>query len=305
MKGIVRRMLRESISEKLAAARADTNIDPTEGQKKANNYKHGVIRIKGFEIKIENPKGSYRKGKNRNGKEWKTLMHNDYGYFTRTLGKDGDAIDVFIGPNLDSDRIFAIDQKIGGSFDETKVMLCFNGEEQAKNAYLSNYEDDWKGFWKITETDLPTFKKWLYDGYRQRKPFFDYVEIRKKKLNESFSEKDIPATAKELSDIIERHRHGKTSKLEFGDLNKDEDGTWILKVDGGLNGWGEWDEYLEDILDLFKALSEKYLVWVTDMDVDCLDDTFRLSIGIDDEEAKKKYQKDKKESLSGSSKEKN
>jgi hypothetical protein len=224
-------------------------------------------------------------------------MHHDYGYFSRTLGKDGDAIDVFIGPNLDSKKIFAIDQKIGGKFDETKVMFCFNDVEQAKNGYLSNYEDDWKGFWKITEVDLPTFKKWLYDGYKQRKPFFDYVEIKNKKLNESFQEKDCVRVAKELSEIIEKHRHGKTTKLSFGDFKKDEDGTWILKVYGGLNGWGEWTDYLEDITDLFDVLSEKYLVWVVDLDVDCLDDTFELSIGVEDEEEKKKYKEERRESL--------
>lgn len=173
-------IISESLSRELERARRETNTNPTDGQKEADNYKKGRVAIHGFKIAIENPKGSYRKGKNRDGKEWKTLMHNDYGYFVRTLGKDGDAIDVFIGPNLKSEKIFPIDQYINGEFDETKVMLGFDSAEQAKKAYLSNYEKDWKGFKYITEVGIEEFRKWLYDGYRQRKPFAKY-----KSLNEA------------------------------------------------------------------------------------------------------------------------
>ena len=173
------------IKQKIQQARDETNINPTEGQKEAGNYKMGRVNVLGFNIAIENPKGSYRKGKDRTGKEWKTLMHNDYGYFTHTLAIDGDAVDVFLGDDLNCKTIFAIDQKINGKFDETKVMLGFKSSEDAKKAYLSNYEKDWKGFWKITEVDIDVFKKWLYDGYKQRKPFSEYTEIKKHKLNES------------------------------------------------------------------------------------------------------------------------
>lgn len=177
----LRDIIAENLHAKLMAARVETDENPTDGQKEAGNYRKGHVSIHGFNITIENPKGSYRKGKDRNGKEWKTLMHNDYGYFVRTLGKDGDAIDVFIGPNLDSKKIFPVDQYVDGKFDETKVMLGFDTAEQAKAAYLSNYEKDWKGFKYITEVDIDTFKKWLYDGAKQRKPFAKY-----KTLNEDF-----------------------------------------------------------------------------------------------------------------------
>ena len=77
-------------------ARRQVNTHPTEAQCKAENYKMGHLLVNGFDISIENPKGSYRRGKDRNGKEWKTLMHHDYGYFRKTVGKDGDAVDVFL-----------------------------------------------------------------------------------------------------------------------------------------------------------------------------------------------------------------
>lgn len=178
--------MEQEINKKLKGERKKVNTSPTEGQIKAGNYAKGHITIGGFNITIENPKGSYRKGVDDNGKEWKTLMKNDYGYFTKTLGKDGDAIDVFIGSAIkDNDfKIFPIDQYINGKFDETKVMLGFPDKESAKAAYLANYEKDWKGFKYITEIDIETFKKWLYDGNRQRKPFAKYSEIKKNKISE-------------------------------------------------------------------------------------------------------------------------
>jgi hypothetical protein len=203
---IVDRVLSESIrkklqlgenvefEEKLNQQRMRVDRNPSDKQKKAGNYRMGHININGFDITIENPKGSYRSGKDRDGKEWRVLMHNDYGYFSRTVGKDGDAIDVFIGPDRDSTDIYAVDQKIGGKFDETKVMFNFSSEEAAKDAYMSNYESDWKGFWKITKASLPVFKKWLYDGHRQRKPFFKYCEIKKAVKKERLNEHIITET---------------------------------------------------------------------------------------------------------------
>jgi inorganic pyrophosphatase len=186
------------IQMKLNKERNKVNTEPTQAQIEAENYAMGHIWINGFEITIENPKGSYRKGVDRNGHEWKTLMKNDYGYFTSTVGKDGDAIDVFIGNNFHSPRIFAIDQKIAGKFDETKVMFCFSNAEQAKKAYLSNYDKNWKGFWKITEVDIVTFKKWLYDGHRQYKPFFQYKEIKDNKQKITIKESELKSLINEV-----------------------------------------------------------------------------------------------------------
>ena len=107
-------------------------------------------------------------------------MNNDYGYFTKTLGKDGDQIDVFIGPKLKSEYIYVVDQvNSKGEFDESKVMLGFTNEKDAKDAYMSNYSKDWKGFKKITQVDIDTFKEWLYDGKRQYKSFYEYKNINK------------------------------------------------------------------------------------------------------------------------------
>lgn len=164
--------------KQLVDARKDVDTNPSEKQKEAGNYRKGHITINGFEITIENPKGSMRSGIDKQGKEWSVKMENDYGYFTKTLGKDGDHIDVFVGPKLDSQMIFVVDQNNeDNEFDESKVMLGFENEKDAKKAYMSNYSKGWKGFKNITSVTLDNFKEWLYDGKRQLKPFSDYKEI--------------------------------------------------------------------------------------------------------------------------------
>lgn len=176
----VKFLLREMAAdiEKINAEAEKADKHPTEAQKNASNYKMGHVTIRGFKISIENAKGSYRYWKDDKGNEGKTLMHNHYGYFSKTKGYDNDHIDVFIGKHLDFDKIFVVDQKNKeGNFDESKVMLGFRNKKEAKNAYLSNFSSDWKGFMAITEVDVDFFKKWLYDDLKQRKPFSKYVDV--------------------------------------------------------------------------------------------------------------------------------
>lgn len=180
------RMLAEVSSEEIDTEAKNVNLNPTDPQKEAGNYKMGHVSIKGMGISIENPAGSARKYKNEDGTEGKVILKNHYGYFKNTSGngKDGDAVDVFIGPNPEGfERVYVVDQNAkDGSFDESKVMIGFNSKEEAKKAYLSNFSKNWNGFRTITGVSLRLFKKWLYRGNKQRKPFSEYVEIQRKKL---------------------------------------------------------------------------------------------------------------------------
>lgn len=184
----LKHIIAEMSTETINTEAKNVNTSPTDPQKEAGNYRMGHISIKGMKISIENPIGSERKFKKEDGSEGSVIMKNHYGYFGGTSGngKDGDAVDVFIGPNPEGfERVYVIDQnKKDGSFDESKVMLGFDSKEQAKEAYMSNYSPDWKGFRTITGVSLRLFKKWLYRGNKQRKPFSEYVEIQKKKLDE-------------------------------------------------------------------------------------------------------------------------
>lgn len=167
--------------------KVDTN--PTEAQKEAGNYKKGHIKINGFDVTIEQPAGSVRSGKDASGKKWSQVMNNTYGYIRGTEGVDGDHIDVFLGPDMNSDMVYVVDQvNTDGSFDEHKVMMGFSSLEDARSAYLSNYEDGWQGLGNITGVTLDGFKKWIDSSIRKTKPFSDY---KMTKENPNLSLRDI------------------------------------------------------------------------------------------------------------------
>lgn len=171
--------------------KVDTN--PTEAQKEAGNYKKGHIKINGFDVTIEQPAGSVRSGKDANGKEWSVTMNNTYGYIRGTESVDGDHIDVFLGPDMNSDMVYVVDQvNTDGSFDEHKVMMGFSSLEDARSAYLSNYEDGWQGLGNITGVALDEFKKWIDSSKRKTKPFSEYKGIKRE-------EEILPRKVKKLS----------------------------------------------------------------------------------------------------------
>lgn len=150
------------------------NTNPTKAQIESGNYKKGHVKIHGFDITIENPIDSYRRGVDEDGESWEIKMSSHYGYFKTTEGRDGDHVDVFIGTKLKSDKIFVVDQFVNGKFDEHKVMMCFNSITDARDAYKANYTSGWDGLKYINEVDCETFKKWLYSGTKKMKPFNDY-----------------------------------------------------------------------------------------------------------------------------------
>lgn len=156
-----------------------STVEPTEAQKAAGNYKMEHRRIDGYNISIENPKGSVRRGKDADGKEWQTEMHHDYGYIRGTEGVDGDHIDVFLSDTPEEGDVFVIDQRNDdGSFDEHKVMYGFPSEEAAREAYLSNYEQGWTGLGAITQVSKDEFKKWVQSSKRKTKPFSEYKSVK-------------------------------------------------------------------------------------------------------------------------------
>ncbi|MBD5283788.1 MAG: N-6 DNA methylase [Bacteroides sp.] len=160
-------------------AQAEEGVEPTEAQKAAGNYKMEHRRIDGYNISIENPKGSVRRGKDADGKEWQTEMHHDYGYIRGTEGVDGDHIDVFLSDTPEEGDVFVIDQRNeDGSFDEHKVMYGFPSEEAAREAYLSNYEQGWTGLGTITHVSKDEFKKWIGSSKRKTKPFAEYAGVK-------------------------------------------------------------------------------------------------------------------------------
>ena len=163
----------------VAAAEAETNVAPTDAQKKAGNYKKGHVKIDSFDVTIENPKGSERSGTDGDGKKWSITMNNTYGYIRGTEGVDGDHIDVFFSEDPSQGDVFVVDQvNKDGSFDEHKVMYGFPDIESARKAYLSNYEEGWQGLGAITPVSKEEFKKWIDSSHRKTKPFSEYSSVK-------------------------------------------------------------------------------------------------------------------------------
>jgi hypothetical protein len=75
--------------------------------------------------------------------------------------------------------VFVVDQlNEEGSFDESKVMYGFDTLNEARDAYLSNYEKGWeKRIMAITEVSKEEFKKWIDSSHRKTKAFSEYKSI--------------------------------------------------------------------------------------------------------------------------------
>ena len=204
----------KSISAKVKEASADVNTEPTEAQKEAGNYKKGHVQVGTFDITIEQPEGSIRRGTDADGKQWESKMHNTYGYFRGTEGVDGDHIDVFLSNDIDGwngRKVFVVDQyNPDGTFDEHKVMLGFNDADEAKGDYLANYEKGWEKGRRIdvSAVNLEDFEKWIASSHRKTKPFSEYKSVKPVDDSETFnghkvenSGKDIEVQIKHLEEI--------------------------------------------------------------------------------------------------------
>ena len=210
-----------STQERIESAEAQTDTNPTEAQKEAGNYKKGHVRIDGYDVTIEQPKGSIRRGKDKNGKAWESKMHYTYGYIRGTEGVDGDHIDVFLSDDPSTGNVFVVDQvdPETGAFDEHKVMYGFNNEEEAKEAYLSNYERGWKGLGNITEVSKDEFKKWIQSSKRKTKPFSEYKIA--KKQSDSTTNKTSEYNAPDEKDAIkDLEQEKKTTAEKIGDVGE-------------------------------------------------------------------------------------
>ncbi len=98
-----------------------------------------TVDFQGITIKIDRPKGFVMRGTDKEGKPWERTYQYDYGYIPKTLGGDGDGLDVFIGPDAKAKDVFwAVQTKPDGSFDEYKAFLGFSSRDEAVRAYKAH-----------------------------------------------------------------------------------------------------------------------------------------------------------------------
>jgi hypothetical protein len=124
----------------------------------------GEMKFQGLDIAIENKPGSVRKGVDKDGKPWRTVMKWPYGYIRGTKGADGEDVDCYVGVVKDAPKAFVVHQKKDdGSYDEDKVMLGFESAEAARKGYLEHYNTD-KFLGPIKAVAMDRFKKLVESG---------------------------------------------------------------------------------------------------------------------------------------------
>lgn len=269
---------RAAKAKEIHDAERETDTNPTEAQKEAGNYKKGHVKVDGFDITIENPKGSVRSGKDSDGKEWSVTMNNDYGYIRGTEGVDGDHIDVFLSDNPEQGNVYVIDQvnQKTGEYDESKVMYGFNSLEEAKDAYLANFEEGWK-IGVVSGVSKEEFRKWIESSVRKTKPFSEYKNVDVISTENDGSENNIlneenvvvvskmKTTTNEEKLINQNKENKKTTESKF--LSESE---YIKqKVDedfknSGIEDRQEWDESDESI-DSFNKASGEYPDYISNL----------------------------------------
>lgn len=80
---------------------------------------------------------------------------------------------------------------------------------------------------------------------------------------------------KEIVEIFE------SSRLSIGEIKREDNSYYLVKVYGGLNGWGNWINYFNDLRNLTVELDNNFSeVWLTGLIVDCLDDVWTATFGI-------------------------
>jgi hypothetical protein len=141
---------------------------PSKAQIAAGNYRKEHKLVQGLDISIENKKGSERSGTDGRGHAWRCVMPADYGYIKRTTGADGDHVDVYLGPDLESPMVFVVNQcdHRTGDFDEHKVMIGFDSERDALRCYEAAFSDG-KGRDRCSSIEtmsMDAFKAWLASG---------------------------------------------------------------------------------------------------------------------------------------------
>lgn len=219
----------KSVGNQIEAASAEVNTEPTEAQKEAGNYKKGHVQVGTFDITIEQPQGSVRKGTDADGKQWENKMNNTYGYIRGTVGVDGDHIDVFLSNDIDGwdgRKVFVVDQyNPDGSFDEHKVMLGFNDADEAKGDYLANYEQGWENGRRIdvSAVNLEDFEKWIESSKRKTKPFSEYKNVKLEQgKNEKNTREEIESHLVENDpDFIKANEHARDVEQKWEEKIQD------------------------------------------------------------------------------------
>jgi hypothetical protein len=94
---------------------------------------------RGIDVTVDRPAGTVQHGEAPDGTPWERTYLVDYGYVEGAQGGDGEALDVFCGPEPDAPLAWwAVQVDHDGAFDEYKVFLGFDDAEMARLCYAAH-----------------------------------------------------------------------------------------------------------------------------------------------------------------------
>lgn len=240
------------VSSFIDEAAREAETEPTPAQ----------IKLHGLDISIENPKGSTRKGVDKQGKPWESILKHHYGSLKRTEDKDGEQVDVFIGPNPESEKVFIVNQVDPETkrFDEHKALIGFESEKKARVGYLANYQRGWKGLSSIVEMDMDSFKDWLKEADLTKPaniPKEPHITIEHLRKKPSLADYVIKRPAIHREEVIVEARRIKKEKPAVEEMTKpavtlfrpdieSEDLSKAEQIDTRHKDWA--DEYIRNAL---------------------------------------------------------
>ena len=120
----------------------------------------------GMPITIEYRAGERRTIRNADGDVvYDRTMKHDYGYLDGTTGRDGDEIDVIVGPDESANAVYVCDMRdlgpdVDKREDEDKLCIGFASKDEARAAFMSMYPREWLvSMYQVPITDFRS--NWL------------------------------------------------------------------------------------------------------------------------------------------------
>ena len=125
----------------------------------------GKITKDGITVSIEYKRGDIQQGVNKKtGESWSREFFVHYGYISGIEAPDGDSLDVFLKPKaLEGKPIFIVHNLTpdGKSFDEDKVFMGFDNEQQALVVWKKHIHRPDTMFGGVCQFTVEEFKKIL------------------------------------------------------------------------------------------------------------------------------------------------
>jgi hypothetical protein len=142
-------------------------MDPTPGVPWKKDYTttpdvvQKRITFQGIPVQIERPKGFKKTWEYKGTSKPPTTVvyKHDYGAIPGTKDYDGEELDVFMGPNKRSKKVFVVSKgqtHDKSKFDEHKVLLGFSNMQQANKQMQQYLSETMQG---IREMHINDFKK--------------------------------------------------------------------------------------------------------------------------------------------------